>query len=377
MPDATDHADVILFAAEHLRRGGLVAFPTETVYGLGADALNPGAVARVFAAKGRPSNNPLIVHVDGPAMAQPLVERWTADARKLAEAFWPGPLSIVLPKHACVPDSVTGGGPNVALRCPDHELARALIRATGRPLVGPSANKSGFVSPTAAEHVMREFAGAVLLPAGCGTFAPPATVPVDTVPLDTVLVLDGGACARGIESTVVKPPAAIGDRVVVLRQGYVSADQIASVLGRSVDVAPPAAADSASATAQTHLDSPGLLDRHYAPRTPAFRFTASQWPEVLELLLDLPAALQPADGAEARACVLTLGSRSVPSPHARVAMPTDPRQYAARLYAALREADDERLAAILIETSASNADPLWAAIADRVRRATVTLPSTD
>ncbi|MFN9976649.1 MAG: L-threonylcarbamoyladenylate synthase, partial [Phycisphaerae bacterium] len=92
MPDATDHADVILFAAEHLRRGGLVAFPTETVYGLGADALNPGAVARVFAAKGRPSNNPLIVHVDGPAMAQPLVERWTADARKLAEAFWPGPL---------------------------------------------------------------------------------------------------------------------------------------------------------------------------------------------------------------------------------------------------------------------------------------------
>ena len=375
MPDATDHADVILFAAEHLRRGGLVAFPTETVYGLGADALNPDAVARVFAAKGRPSHNPLIVHVDGPAMAQTLVERWTADARKLAEAFWPGPLSIVLPKHASVPDCVTGGGPNVALRCPDHELARALIRATGRPLVGPSANKSGFVSPTAAEHVMREFPGAVLLQAGRET-----AVARTVVPLDTVLVLDGGPCSRGIESTVVKPPAAIGDRVIVLRPGFISADQIAAVLGRSVEVAPPTpptSPDPASPSAQSHLDSPGLLDRHYAPRTPAFRFTAAQWPEVLELLLDLPAELQPGDGAEARSAVLTLGSRSVPSPHARVAMPTDPRQYAARLYAALREADDERLAAILIETPATNADPLWAAITDRVRRATVTLPSAD
>lgn len=369
MPNPTNHAESIKLAADHLRRGGLAAFPTETVYGLGADALNPDAVARVFATKGRPSQNPLIVHVDGPSMAQTLVERWTADARKLAEAFWPGPLSIVLPKHACVPDSVTGGGPNVALRCPDHELALALIRATDRPLVGPSANKSGFVSPTAVEHVLREFQGAVRLAANEAAFASPASITVESV-----LVLDGGPCSRGIESTVVKPPAAIGDRVVVLRPGFVSAVEIAAVLGRSVDVAPPAAASQTSSREQTPLDSPGLLDRHYAPRTPAFRFTAAQWPDVLEMLLDLPPDLQPADGTEARACVLTVGSRSVPSPHVRIAMPTDPRQYAARLYAALREADEQQLAAIMIETAKDDADPLWAAIADRVRRATVTLP---
>lgn len=361
MPDATDHSEVVLFAADHLRRGGLVAFPTETVYGLGADALNPDAVARVFAAKGRPNNNPLIVHVDGEAMAQTLVERWGSDARKLAAAFWPGPLSLVLPRGAAVPDIVTGGGPNVAVRCPDHELTRELIRATGRPLVGPSANKSGFVSPTAAEHVVREFEDAMLLvarAAGASNLA--------TVSPDRVLVLDGGPCARGIESTVVKLPTAIGDHVVVLRQGFVSADQIASVLGRSVEMAAP------PARTQEPLDSPGLLDRHYAPRTPAFRFAPAQWPQVLELLIDLE---DPAGGT-ARAAVLTVGSRSVPSPHTRISMPTDPKPYASRLYAALREADDQGLTAIYVEAPADHADPLWHAIADRVRRATSPLPAT-
>ncbi|MBY0111732.1 MAG: threonylcarbamoyl-AMP synthase [Phycisphaerales bacterium] len=357
-------------AAAHVRAGGLVAFPTETVYGLGADATSAEAVARVFAAKGRPSHNPLIVHVDGEAMAEGLVERWTSDARKLAAAFWPGPLSIVLPKRANVPEIVTGGGASVAVRCPDHPMTRRLIERAGVPLVGPSANKSGFVSPTSAEHVRREFEGAMVLGEGAGPGRPrPRSV-------DDILVLDGGVCSRGIESTVVKLPVAIGDGVRVLRQGVISAEEIAKVLGRSVeDAAVAARADEErtggrdSPTGVTPLESPGLLDRHYAPRTPAFRFTASQWPEVLEALLDLEGE----DGSEARGVVLTIGSRGVPVPHVRMIMPEDSRSYAARLYAAFREADELGAQAIYVESGRENGDPIWAAIADRVRRATAAL----
>ena len=169
----------IAAAAQRLREGRLVAFPTETVYGLGADALSEPAVARVFAAKGRPSHNPLIVHVSSIEMAQRVVKEWTREADALARAFWPGPLTLVLEKAACVPGSVTGNGPNVAVRWPRHPVAAALIESFGGPIVGPSANPSGFVSPTTAWHVHQAFAG-----------------------MD-VLVLDGGPCEVGIESTVV------------------------------------------------------------------------------------------------------------------------------------------------------------------------------
>lgn len=361
----SDDRDILQIAAFHLRAGGLVAFPTETVYGLGADANNAAAVARVFAAKGRPSHNPLIVHVDGEAMARGLVERWTADARKLAEAFWPGPLSIVLPKTALIPDLVTGGGASVAIRCPDHELTRRLIAAAGVPLVGPSANKSGFVSPTSAEHVRREFEQAVVLEERAGPGRPRCPESADAI-----LVLDGGACTTGIESTVVRLPIAIGDGVVVLRQGVISADQIARVLGRSVEVSRARKDEQLNSAPdpedQRPLESPGLLDRHYAPRTRAYRFEAARWPEVLDALLDLDGE----DGSEARGVVLTIGSRSVPGPHARVVMPGEAKAYAARLYAALREADEMGAAVIYVETPPDERDPVWSAITDRVRRAT-------
>lgn len=355
--------NMILAAAAHLRRGGLVAFPTETVYGLGADATNPEAIARVFAAKGRPSHNPLIVHVDGETMAQGLVERWTSDARKLAAAFWPGPLSLVLPKKPLIPDLVTGGGRSVAVRCPDHEMTRRLIAAAGVPLVGPSANKSGFVSPTSAEHVRKEFEEAVVLVESAGPGRPRSHADAD---LNTILVLDGGTSTKGIESTVVRLPSAIGEAVVVLRQGVISADEIARLLGRSVEVQ---SANTQTPVADAALESPGLLDRHYAPRTRAFRFEAARWPDVLDALLDL---VNP-DGREARGVVLTIGSRSVPSPHVRLVMPSEPRAYAARLYAALREADECGATAIYVETPPDHGDPVWSAIADRVRRATEAL----
>lgn len=365
----SDNGDILQIAAVHLRAGGLVAFPTETVYGLGADATNAAAVARVFAAKGRPSHNPLIVHVDGEAMARGLVERWTADARKLAEAFWPGPLSIVLPKTPRIPDLVTGGGGSVAIRCPDHALTRRLIAAAGVPLVGPSANKSGFVSPTSAEHVRREFEQVVVLEehAGPGRPRPPESV-------DAILVLDGGACVTGIESTVVRLPVAIGDGAVVLRQGVISADQIARVLGRSVEVSRSRTDEqldtAPDADAPKLLESPGLLDRHYAPRTRAYRFDAKQWPNVLEALLDLDGENGSEAGGEGWGVVLTIGSRSVPVPHARVVMPGEAKAFAARLYAALREADEMGAAAIYVETPPDARDPVWSAITDRVRRAT-------
>ena len=167
-------------AASRLRDGGVVAFPTETVYGLGADAFSDAAVSRVFALKGRPSRNPLIVHVSGPLMAKRVTATWPVEAQRLADAFWPGPLSIVLPKRPEVPDIVTGGmgSASVAVRCPDHPTALALLYEFGSPLVGPSANLSGSISPTTAAHVRAAFSE------------------------QDVLVLDGGPCATGIESTV-------------------------------------------------------------------------------------------------------------------------------------------------------------------------------
>ena len=183
-------------AVQRLNEGGLVAFPTETVYGLGANALDAHAVARVFALKGRPSQNPLIVHVADEAMAKSLTTEWPEAAQKLAKALWPGPLSLILPKAACIPDIVTGSGPNVALRCPDHALTLELLRQFGKPLVGPSANPSGSISPTKAAHV-------------AAAFSP-----------EDVFVLDGGSCRGGIESTVLllteHPPR-------ILRPGLISA----------------------------------------------------------------------------------------------------------------------------------------------------------
>lgn len=298
-------------AAEVLTSGGVVAFPTETVYGLGADALNADAIAQVYALKGRPSNNPLILHVSSIEMARSLVTDWPEKAQALAERYWPGPLTIVLEKREAVPSVATGGGETVALRMPAHETARKLIETFGGPIVGPSANPSGGVSPTTAEHVEHSFAG-------------------------RVLVLDGGACARGLESTVVRID---GDTLKVLRPGVIGWQELG------------AHACEFLAPDEGPLPAPGMLTRHYAPRTP------------VRLVRDAR-DLQAED-----AVVLAHGAGA--SGLRVIRMPAEAEAYGARLYAALREADESGASVILVEFP-DGEGPVWEAIRDRLRRASAT-----
>lgn len=327
----------IAAALQRLKAGGLVAFPTETVYGLGADARSPRAVQRVFDVKGRPANNPLIVHVSGPDMARALAGAWPRQAARLADRFWPGPLSIIVPRGPSIPDLVTAGGPTMALRCPDHPITLALLEAFGGPLVGPSANPSGRVSPTTADHVRAAF------------------------PESEVYVLDGGPCRGGIESTVVAVAGEGGGDGVgnggggvrVLRPGMITPGQIAEALG--LDQVPVAG----RIAGQGALESPGQLDVHYAPVTPAYLFGTERWPEVQAAL------------ARGQAAAVAW------SREAAVRMPTDAAAYAARLYAALREADAMGVRALYVEHPGPlvAADPArWAAILDRLTRATTPMP---
>ena len=200
-------------AAVALRHGGLVAFPTETVYGLGAHALDEAAVARIYAAKGRPSYNPLIVHVTDAEAAKALVADWPTNAALLARAFWPGPLTLVLPKRGIVPDAITAGLPSVAVRVPAHPVALALLREARIPIAAPSANRCTELSPTTAAHVVESLGDVV------------------------DLIVDGGPTTVGIESTVVDLS---GPAPRVLRPGMISAAQIAEVVGRVDDASAPA-----------------------------------------------------------------------------------------------------------------------------------------
>lgn len=329
-------------AVERLRSGGLVAFPTETVYGLGADALSEAAVKRVFEVKGRPAHNPLIVHVSGEAMARRVAAEWPEDARKLAARFWPGPLSIVVPKASCVPDIVTGSGPNVAVRCPSHPLTLALMEAFGGPLVGPSANVSGFVSPTTAEHVREAFDER------------------------EVMVLDGGPCTGGIESTVV---SVVGGKARVLRSGLIDAALIGEVLGREVECADSGVVSS-TPSASTPAEAPGQMSSHYAPKA-------------LAVMVDADAVERVVGGVDGECVVMTHQAEGEPfSQHDSlgkglqkahvIRMPADARGYARRLYAALREADALHPELIVIVTPPDESkNPVWRAVRDRVRRATM------
>lgn len=321
------HPDIQACVAR-LRAGGLVAFPTETVYGLGADALNERAVRRVFELKGRPATNPLIVHVSGAAMAREVVREWPAGAQRLAEAFWPGPLSIVLARSPQVPTIVTGGGETVAVRCPDHPLTLELLRAFGGPLVGPSANLSGRVSPTAAAHVREAFAG------------------------EDVLVLDGGECRVGIESTVL---SLAGGGARVLRPGVIGAEAIARVLGAGVTYEEPAASAGAGP-----LASPGLLASHYAP---ACRAVLTDAPGIARLVREAPG----------RIVALAVSEMRLAQPHEVIPMPEDAEDYAHAMYTALRMADTARTGLIAIETppegETEEERAVWRAVRDRLTRA--------
>jgi len=306
-------------AVEILRQGGLVAFPTETVYGLGADARRADAVGRIFAAKGRPATNPLIVHIHDIPSARQYAAHWPAQAQQLAERFWPGPLTLVVPKTDGITPVATAGGPTVGLRIPNHPLALQLLRQFDGPLAAPSANRSTRISPTTAAHVRQELADRV------------------------DLILDGGRCLVGIESTVLDFS---GEKPTILRLGGLSKQQIEAVIGPILELQRPLPPSQPAA-------SPGQQEIHYAPRTPAFRFEPHQRP-------NLP---------QANAAQILLGQPSR-RPHDKnhVTLPENPAQYARYLYAILRELDTRQLDAIYIQMPPD--EPQWAALRDRLRRAT-------
>ncbi len=232
--------DTVLAAARIIRRGGLVAFPTETVYGLGADAANEKAVRNIFVAKGRPPDNPLIVHVASLEQVKEVTSCIPQSAMKLMKRFWPGPLSLVLPSSAVLPREVSAGLPTVAVRMPAHPVALSLIRASGVPIAAPSANRSGSPSPTASSHVLADLAGRI------------------------DAVLDGGSCPLGLESTVLDLS---GGEPVILRPGGICREQLERTLAGEVSEAHAGKKDSPL--------SPGMKYCHYAPRAPLFLITGS------------------------------------------------------------------------------------------------------
>jgi L-threonylcarbamoyladenylate synthase len=307
----------IASAARLLRAGGLVAFPTETVYGLGARGLDAAAVRRVYRAKGRPSDNPLILHVDGEAMLARVARRVSPLARRLMDAFWPGPLTLIFDKTPAVPRAATGGRATVAVRCPSHPAARALIRALGEPIAAPSANRSGRPSPTAAAHVLRDLEGRV------------------------ALILDGGPCRSGLESAIVD---ARGRRPVLLRPGTLAPEALAR-----------AARARLAAPGRSAPPAPGTRHRHYAPSCPVVLV-----PPALVRRGRVP-GLGRRDGLIHRAA--WTGAR----PAFALRVGGGAAAYARALFAALRAAESAGVATLYVETLPDRG--VGRAVMDRLRRA--------
>lgn len=317
--------DRIAEAAKILREGGLVAFPTETVYGLGANALSTEAVEGIFRAKGRPTTNPLIVHLASLQQWSSVAAEFPEAARQLADAFWPGPLTLVLPKSAAIPLIVTAGGPTVAVRIPRHPVAFALLEAVGLPIAAPSANRSTELSPTRAEHVFESLGGRI------------------------DLILDAGPTTAGIESTVVDvtthPPR-------LLRPGPIAPSELEAYLG------PMLLPGQMVPTAEEPIRSPGLSARHYAPRTP------------LELVDDVECAAARFPGNVGELWAIVARAEEVPElPQGIriVTMPNDSAGFASRLYDVLHELDHAGLERILVIAPPPNEE--WLAVRDRLRRA--------
>lgn len=295
-------------AAELIRAGRLVAFPTETVYGLGANALDADAVARIFAAKGRPRTSPLIVHVDSVEMARDLAAEWPESAEILTREYWPGPLTVVVPKKTKVPDLVTAGLPTVGLRMPRHPLALELIHAAGVPIAAPSANRFTELSPTLAEHVTESLAD---------------------------FVLDGGPSLVGIESTVLS----LAGQPELLRPGVISLPELEALIGPVLGQGP--AAGAAGRSTEGAHPAPGMHRRHYRPSTPLYLL------------------MRDAEPPAGKGIRLGIG----------YGMPGDPRAFASALYHMLHELDRKGLDWIAIEPPPDT--PEWAGVLDRLRRAAV------
>ncbi len=330
-PEVVPGFDGVGRAVEVLRRGGLVAFPTETVYGLGADAEQPEAVARVFSAKGRPVDHPLIVHIGDAALLDAWADVVPPEARLLADAFWPGPLTLLLWRGPKVVDVVTGGRPTVGLRVPDHPVARALLEAFGGGVAAPSANRFGRVSPTTAADVVAELGEGV------------------------DLVLDGGACTVGVESTIVD---LTGGEPVVLRPGGVSGERLGEVLGREPVRAGAARAGTKEARA------PGMLPAHYAPRARVEVVDEGSAPD------HLARALRAADPPGRSPVVGLLAPHSladVPDGVVVLEPAGGPEEYARLLYGRLRQAD--RLGVEVLVCIPPADVGIGVAVADRLRRA--------
>lgn len=306
--------------ADRLRRGHAVAFPTETVYGLACDSTSEAAVAEVYRLKQRPPSNPLIAHVLDAAMAKRAVIGWDVRAQKLADAFWPGPLAMILPRRSEICASSVGGRTTVAVRAPAHPVARALIEAFGGPISAPSANRSGRISPTNAADVAQEFPDVADLP-----------------------ILDGGPCEVGVESTVLDLSRA---RPAVLRPGAVTVEEISRVLGSPV----------ALFAASSQGSSPGTSPLHYAPETHAEL--------VDERALAARLVREPSPAA-----VVALAGTAVPPPHELFALPRHASAYAQMLYTTLRRADNSGRVLIVV-VPPTDEGGLWDAVRDRLRRAT-------
>lgn len=340
-------ADSLADAVTLLRAGELVAFPTETVYGLGADARSPDALARIFAAKGRPADHPLIVHLADGDDPMRWAREWSPLAQRLAEAFWPGPLTLIVPRQPGVPDAVTGGQDTVGLRCPSHASAQALLHAFGGALAAPSANRFGRISPTAAAHVMEELSGRI------------------------PLVLDGGDAPVGIESTIIDVSRGFP---VLLRPGDIDASAIERVLGQRL-ARPDATAPRVS----------GSLDSHYAPERTLLQIPGAALPDMLSahhasasgpiaVLTWSPVVVQ---ACQARGYAMCDHRQLGQEPQGAaglsasagfcLVLPADAHALAHYLYAALRWADHLPVRAIWAEQAPDITQ--WEGVADRLRRA--------
>jgi L-threonylcarbamoyladenylate synthase len=316
-------------AADALRRGELVALPTETVYGLAANALDAKAVARIFEAKGRPVHNPIIVHVADLAMARQCAAAWPAVADELAAAFWPGPLTLVMPRAQIIPDIVTSGGHTVGIRWPSHPIMQAVIRACGFPLAAPSANRSNEVSPTNAAHVARSLGDHLQW------------------------IVDGGQSQVGIESTVldisVSPPR-------LLRPGMIHEESLLAVTG---------AIETQGQGGDGALRSPGLLRKHYAPKA---RLVVMGWQNDREFIEQLAQWRAKTGAAPERTFVIAHTHIPLGAEVAGVSViPHDAEAYARALYAELHRCDQSKAELIVMEAVPDK--PEWKAIADRLQRA--------